>query len=185
MLVFILGAVLAYARLSASVGPDLERYHNRTFLCTRVIDGDTIELAVPDAGSTTTRVRLWGVDTPETSVSAGATYFGREAAAFTRSRVEGREVRLVLAPNDTRDRYNRLLAYVYVGDDMLNEELIATGHAYADPRFEHPWRERFQLLEEAARRRGDGLWANVRPEQMPTWRRQRLQTADASTSRDD
>lgn len=169
--------LLGYTRFSARSGPDLERYHNQTFRCTRVIDGDTIELAVPDAGSATTRVRLRGLDTPETSASAGATYFGREAAVFTRSRVEGRQVRLVLAPGETRDRYGRLLAYVYLGDTMFNEELISTGHAYADGRFEHPWRERFQGLEDAARRRAEGLWAGVRPEQMPEWRRRRLQTA--------
>jgi endonuclease YncB( thermonuclease family) len=85
-------------------------------------------------------------------------------------------VRIVLAPAKSRDRYDRLLAYVYPPDSqsMLNEDILEHGLGYADTRFPHVWRERFVQLEARARRQKTGLWAEVRPEQMPEWR-QRLE----------
>ncbi|GMV96933.1 MAG: thermonuclease family protein [Phycisphaerae bacterium] len=157
-------------------GPDYDRYHNRTALCTRVVDGDTLHVDIPDGPRRETAVRLRGVDTPETvHPDKPAMHFGAEATDFVKSAVLGKPVRLVLVPHDTRDRYQRVLAYVYYGqpEEMLNERLIAEGYGYADPRFKHPWREKFTQLEQQARRRKVGLWADVRPEQMPAWRRDR------------
>lgn len=163
---------------SVIAGTDHDRYNNRTFTCARVVDGDTLDIDAPDGKDAHTRIRLWGVDTPETDKSTrGATYFGAEASAFTRSLVEGKPVRVVLAPKQTRDRYGRLLAYVYLtgdGETMLNEEIIARGYGYADPRFTHPWMKRFVELEQRARKQNLGLWKDLKPDQMPAWR-QRLE----------
>lgn len=168
----LLAAVVAWGRLHVPLGGDQERYHNQTFACVKVVDGDTLDVDIPDGDKPHTRVRLWGVDTPETAQSRReAMYFGPEASAFTKSLVEGRRVRLVLTGR-SRDKYGRLLAYVYLADRdlMLNEELLRTGHAYADRRFDHPWKERFMTLETAAARGSKGLWRRVKPEQMPEWR---------------
>jgi len=157
----------------APAGSDHNRYHNQLFTCVRVVDGDTFDINAPDGKHATTRIRLWGVDTPETAKSPrGAMYYGSEASAFTTSCVENKPVRLVLVPDDTRGKYGRLLAYVYLADGemMLNEELISQGFAYADTRFEHPWRTRFIELEKRARKKGVGLWAEVKLDQMPEWR---------------
>ena len=54
--------------------------------------------------------------------------------------------------------------------DVVNERLIETGHAYADWRFSHPHKDRFLAAERRARRERCGLWAGVRPDQMPGWR---------------
>jgi micrococcal nuclease len=166
-------SALAWDRARTPFGTDYDRYHNRTFACTHVVDGDTLDIDAPDGSRSVTRVRLWGVDTPETvKPDMPAMYFGPEASAYSRSQALGRPVRLVLAPDKTRDRYDRLLAYVYLDgrDATLNESLIAGGYAYADSRFPHAWQKRFARLEATARKNKLGLWANVRPEQMPEWR---------------
>jgi len=164
--------LLAWARLSVPFGSDYDRYHDKVFTCIKVVDGDTIDIAARDGRHETTRIRLWGVDTPETAKSdRGAMYYGAEASAFTRNLVEGKPVRVVLAPDKTRDRYGRLLAYIYLGDGetMLNEEILTQGVGYADRRFEHVWKERFIRLEERARKQRAGLWREVRPDQFPEW----------------
>jgi len=56
---------------------DVARYHGKTFTVVNVVDGDTIDVDVPDGEYEHTRIRLWGVDTPETkSPKVGVMYFG-------------------------------------------------------------------------------------------------------------
>ena len=78
----------------------------------------------------------------------------------------------LLVKGKTRGHYGLLLAYLRMpGEEgTFNERLIETGHAYADWRFAHPHKERFLAAERRARRGRMGLWAEVRPEQMPRWR---------------
>lgn len=172
--VIVVLAALAWSRTRTPFGSDRERYHNKTFTCMHVVDGDTLDLDTPDGMKASTRVRLWGVDTPET-VKPGEPpmYFGAEASAFAKTSVHHKRVRIVLAPDKTRDKYDRLLAYVYPEGTgaMLNEDLLEQGYAYADSRFPHVWRERFIELEARARREKRGLWKELQPDQMPAWRR--------------
>ncbi len=165
--------LLAWGRLRGPAGTDYERYHNKVFTCVAGVDGDTVDIDARDGRFAHTRIRLWGVDTPENARSdAGAMYFGPEASAFTKSLVLGKPVRILLSPDRARDTYGRLLAYVYVADSetMLNEELIRRGYGYADRRFDHVWRERFESLEEKAKKHKEGLWAGIKHNQMPPWR---------------
>ena len=183
--VLVLALIALVCRWPRPVGTDHDSYHNRLCRCVYVVDGDTIDVDSPDGPHRTTRIRLWGVDTPETAKSPqGEMYFGPEASAFAKSCVDGAEVRLVLAPDQTRDKYGRLLAYVYFGDPprMLNEEIVSQGYGYADTRFPHAWRERFVQLEARARKNRAGLWAGVKIEQMPAWR-QRYETWKSSKTR--
>jgi micrococcal nuclease len=171
--VVVLILTVVITRLLTPTGSDHDRYHNKTFTCIQVVDGDTIDIGIPDGKYQNTRIRLWGVDTPETSKSPqGEGYFGPQAKEFTRSLVDGKQVRVVLTTKRTRGKYGRLLAYVYIGDSdtMLNEELVIQGYAYADHRFDHPWKQRFLDLEQRARKSKAGLWAEVKPEQYPAWR---------------
>ena len=105
-------------------------------------------------------VRLMGVDTPETKHPTKAVeYFGREANAFTRAALEGKTVRLEKdTTGDTRDRYGRLLRYVYLDGENFNARLIRQGYAHAYRRSAFSKRQEFIDLEEQARRRGLGLW---------------------------
>jgi micrococcal nuclease len=87
----------------------------------KVIDRDTIEV---ELDGQRVRVRYIGVNTPETKhPTKGREPCGKEASAANRTLVEGQTVRLELDVQHW-DRYQRLLAYVYVGDKMVNAELV-------------------------------------------------------------
>ena len=92
------------------------------FICTRVVDGDTIIVRIEGKEE---RVRLIGVDTPETvHPKKSVEYFGKEASEFTRKMVEGKKV-ILEYDWQRRDKYGRLLAYVYLEDGtLLNGEII-------------------------------------------------------------
>jgi endonuclease YncB( thermonuclease family) len=163
---------------------DAVRYHDQSCRVARVIDGDTLDIDLPDGDRPVTRVRLWGVDTAETDHGGERDmYFGREASAFAEQTLEGRSAYLVLSPARTRDKYGRLLAYVYLtrGGPMFNEILLEQGFAYADRRFDHLYEDRFESLEKRARQLGVGLWAAVTPDKMPPWRR-RMETRNREAS---
>jgi micrococcal nuclease len=87
-----------------------------------VIDGDTIDVWI---GGQPFRVRYIGINTPETNEPCGA-----EATAANAGLVSGQTVRLVKDVSET-DQYERLLRYVYVGDVLVNAELVAQGYAEA------------------------------------------------------
>ena len=151
---------------------DLERYHAQTFAVANIVDGDTIDIDVRDGKHEQTRIRLLGIDTPETkSEKYGVRYFGPEAAEFASKKALGREVRVYLdTGNPTRGKYGRLLAYVQLPDgSFLNEALLAEGFAYADLRFRHSFYHRYEQLEAGARRKNKGLWLNVIRSQLPEW----------------
>jgi micrococcal nuclease len=152
---------------------DYARCHGQAFRVARVIDGDTLDLDVPDGPKSTTRVRLWGVDTPETKhPRKGVQHFGPEAEAFTRNRCLGRTVTVQLVRGRTRDRYKRLLAYVILPDGtMLNRKLVELGYGYADPRYDHPYLAQFRQLQQEARSAGRGLWEAARPQDLPYYLR--------------
>jgi len=128
----------------------------------RVVDGDTIVVSPNE------RVRLIGVDTPETVHPAKAVQcFGREAKEFTRRMIGGQTVRLVLDEfNEARrhrDKYGRILAYVYLKDGIfLNADLVRRGYAHAYTRFRFRYVVEFRALEREARRRELGLWSSYR-----------------------
>ena len=127
-------------------------------LVERVVDGDTI--VVRDVG----RVRLIGVDTPETvHPSRPVEFFGREASAFTKQLVDGKRVLLEYDRQRT-DRYGRTLAYVHLPDGtFVNAEIIRRGYGHAYTRFPFKYLDRFRGLERDARRAGRGLWGSAAP----------------------
>ncbi|MGH9265493.1 MAG: thermonuclease family protein [Acidimicrobiales bacterium] len=129
-----------------------------------VVDGDTLEVTGGE------RVRLIGIDTPETKApNQPVGCFGEEAARFTASLVPpGTPVRLV-GDVEQRDRFNRLLAYVYRRADGLfvNAELLRRGFAQLltiPPNVAHT--DEFAAIAAQARTGGQGLWAacTLRPD---------------------
>lgn len=133
----------------------------------RVIDGDTIEVLLPD-GTSTQRVRLIGVDTPETTKGKHDCY-GAEATAFVQETLTGADV--LLQPDPTQsdtDRYGRLLRYVqYQGGGAgqwkdLGRVLLEQGYAREytyDAK--HPAQQRPEYLaaQAQAQQQPAGLWA--------------------------
>ena len=151
---------------------DLDKYHGKTFTVVNVIDGDTFDIDIPDGQSERTRIRLLGIDAPETgSEQSGVIYFGPEAAEFAKKLTLGKSVAVYLdAPNPTRGKYGRLLAYVKLPDGrFLNEALLTEGYAYADSRFSHSFYNKYKQLQSRARSSKKGLWQNVTPDQLPQW----------------
>jgi micrococcal nuclease len=123
----------------------------------KVTDGDTIHVLYQGEDE---RVRLIGVDTPEVDCYGGQTEcFGAQAGEFARRRLSDRSVRLRFDV-ELRDRFKRLLAYVYVGNELFNLTLIRLGYARADPVLpDVQMAGRFAAAEREARASGRGLWS--------------------------
>ena len=122
----------------------------------RVVDGDTIYVQLADRVE---KIRYIGVNTPEIHhPTRGEEPGGRAAAAVNRRLVGGRHVRLELDVR-TRDRYGRLLAYVWVGETMVNAELVRQGYAQVmtvPPNVRY--QDLFVSLQRESRDAGRGLW---------------------------
>lgn len=136
----------------------------------RVVDGDTLLLQTGE------RLRLIGIDTPESvKPDTPPEPFSHEASVFTKRLVEGRDVRLEF-DRHREDQYGRTLAYVYVDDLLLNEEIVRQGFSRAETRF--PFRSDFQRrfveAEKEARAAKRGIWSlapqasgGVQPRRVP------------------
>ena len=166
-LVVVLFLIIAVAVLDRGVnllpvGDDWHRYHEQRFEVLRVIDGDTIDLRSPDGDRKPTRVRLWGVDTPEMGSTERDTPpepFAVEATEFTTLATKGEHVRVHLQRHRLRDRYGRLLAYIELPDGrILNAELIENGLSEHDDRWGHDHAEHYGRLERQAREARKGIW---------------------------
>lgn len=129
----------------------------------RVVDGDTVEL------STGEKVRLIGVDTPETvKPNTPVQPYGKEASEFSKQLLTGQKVKLKFDV-EPYDKYKRLLAYMYLQDGtFVNEKLVRDGYArimtippnvaYADL---------FLEAEREARENNKGLWGLSESEEKP------------------
>ncbi len=140
-------------------------------LVTKVYDGDTLTIIYTGKAGGKDKVRLIGVDCPELKQAP----WGKRARDFTRKMVLGKIVRLETDVR-VRDRYGRLLAYVWIGDKMLNEELLREGLAVLltippDVRYV----ERFKRTQEEARKKKKGFWAEGGLKEAPSeWRRRSI-----------
>ena len=125
----------------------------------RVVDGDTIRA---DIGGTEESIRLIGLDTPETHGRGGLREcFGEEASRYVETLIPpGTPIRLA-RDVEARDRYGRLLAYVYRADDDLFVNLDLAVEGYAAPLTFPPnvaHTDRFVRAAAEARAAGRGLW---------------------------
>jgi micrococcal nuclease len=103
-----------------------------------------------------------GVDTPEThKPNTPVQCYGEAAAAHTKKLIDGQKVRLQADPLDTnRDRYGRLLRYVYLPDGTLVEEnLILQGYGFAYTQFPFSKVLQFRSDEQQAKTAARGLWS--------------------------
>jgi micrococcal nuclease len=137
---------------------EIPRKTRASALVTRVVDGDTAEMEIEGfAGEED--VRFIGVDTPESvTPDQPVECYGPEASDFTRNLIEGRRVRLEFGA-EQRDRFGRLLAYVYIGGKFLNEELVSQGYARTlEIAPNTDFAGLFARIEQDAANAGRGLW---------------------------
>jgi micrococcal nuclease len=146
---FCLGVIAAFLPVDAQPSP-------LTGTVVRVVDGDTIYVQL---GNQVEKVRYIGVNTPETNhPTRGEEPGGREATEVNQHLVGGKPVYLELDVR-VRDRYGRLLAYVWVGDVMVNAELVRLGYAQVmtiPPNVKY--QGLFLKLQREASEAGKGLW---------------------------
>lgn len=172
-LLFSFAALLVLTGCSGDGGLEVGRVPSSTASTTsagvrvvvsQVVDGDTLKVSPPVGGEST--VRIIGADTPE-DVRPGYPVqpLALRAASFTRSRLEGRRVRLTF-DEERKDRYGRLLAYVWVDrKTMLEDELLRRGLAQLliiPPNDRYA--ARFAADQRQARRAHRGIWGLPRAE---------------------
>jgi micrococcal nuclease len=136
------------------------------YTVTRIVDGDTIVVHIDGKDES---LRLIGVDTPEINDSrTGVQCFGKEASEYTKSILTGKKVRIEKdATQGERDKYKRLLAYVFREDGLsVNKSLVEEGFAH-EYTYDTPYKyqSQFKAAEVRAREEERGLWA---PDACPT-----------------
>ena len=127
----------------------------------RVIDGDTITVTIDDQEET---VRYIGIDTPEPYRDGEPACYSQEATSRNTELVAGAQVQLV-SDDEDRDKYDRLLRYVYIDELFVNELLVAEGYATTlriEPNITEA--KTLQQAEDTARAQGLGLWGVCRGE---------------------
>ena len=137
----------------------INRWQQKEVYVTKVIDGDTFWV---NNGSEKFKVRFIGIDAPETRNSRGKLKgsYAKEAKEYVQQLTENKWVKLELDVQK-KDRYNRLLAYIYLLDGtFLNADLVKDGFAVVDtypPNVKHT--ALFVKLQHEARESKKGVWA--------------------------
>jgi len=134
-----------------------------TYAVNHFVDGDTIAV---NMDGVVEKVRFIGVDTPEThKPNTPVQCYGEAAAAHTKALIGSNRVRLEADPKSTnRDRYNRLLRYVYLPDDTnVNEAIIREGYGFYYPYFPFTKSADFANDQSAAQTAHKGLWQACQP----------------------
>ena len=125
----------------------------------RTVDGDTLAVVVDGVEA---HVRLIGIDAPE-SVHPDPrrnTPAGKKASQYTDGHLTGKTVQLEF-DEEVKDKYDRLLAYVWCDGKLYNEQIVRDGYARAKVyRPNVKYTKRLKLAEKEARRAGRGIWGN-------------------------
>lgn len=130
----------------------------KTYRIERIVDGDTIKVNIDGKIES---VRLIGIDTPEINVTPKQC-FALEAKSEAEKMLSGKNVILKNdASQSDRDKYNRLLRYVYIGDQFYNRYMVAEGfaHEYTYANNLYQFQSEFKSAESEARANKKGLWA--------------------------
>lgn len=159
----LLGLALLSSRYPTAVTKITKAPPPGTYRVTQFYDGDTIAV---DMNGREEKIRMIGVDTPEThDPRKSVQCFGQAASNFTRDLIDNQPVRLEADPLGTnRDRYDRLLRYVYLPDGRLVEaELIKQGYGFAYTSFPFSKSDEFLGYQRVAREQNRGLWGSCQP----------------------
>lgn len=149
----------------ASAATTAEQNQPGLYHIVRYSDGDTITV---DMNGTDETIRFVGVDTPEThDPRKKVQCYGPAASAFTKNTLTAAGSRVRLAADslsNNRDRYDRLLRYVYLPDGTLfNLKIIQDGYGFYYPYFPFTKSTQFEAAEKQAQAAHKGLWGNCHP----------------------
>lgn len=128
----------------------------------RVVDGDTMKVSFEESGKVKeATIRLLLVDTPESvDPEKPVQPFALEASQYAKDILTDKEVKLELDVSE-RDKYGRLLCYLYIGDKMFNEMLLENG--YARVAYVYPpnvkYVDKFREIQKAAQLKGINIWS--------------------------
>lgn len=128
----------------------------------KAVDGDTLKILMDGQRET---VRLIGIDTPESvhPDKSRNTEWGKRASEFTKGRLERKKIQLEFDVQE-RDKYGRLLAYVYTDEGFFNEVLVREGWAKVStypPNVKYV--ERFKAAQKEAQKKRVGIWSSEKP----------------------
>ena len=155
--------LFTYALLLSSCSNDSVSTSPNSATVKEVVDGDTIDIAI---GGKTERVRLIGINTPETKhPTKGVECFGPEASAYTEQLLPKGTALRVERDVEARDKYGRLLLYVYIANSnvFVNLDLVTNGYARPmvfEPNTAH--KADFAQSATQAELRNVGLWQACR-----------------------
>ena len=161
--------------------PALAKEPLRVFECMveRIVDGDTLSVVVKNGGGAKLKVRLYGIDAPESDkqnqktgkISKVGQPYGSEASSALLAKVKDAVVTVKVMDID---RYKRMVSVVMLGNRNINKEMVAEGHAWAYKQYlKTPYRSEFIEAEGQARAKKLGLWKQDNP--LPPWEFRKLQ----------
>lgn len=154
---FVSGLLLLALILSLAVVPEKVSYAATKVTIDRVVDGDTF---VYYDGNEQVRVRMIGVDTPESvhPDESRNTVWSKKVSKWVKKKLTGKKVKLKY-DKDKYDQYGRVLAYVYLKKKMFQKTLLKKGYAravYYSPNGAH--RAEFEKLQAWAKKHKKGFW---------------------------
>lgn len=159
--VFIFALAVLFLRDTTPAAEQTDLREDTLYSISRIIDGDTIKIKTGGQNET---VRLIGLDTPETvDPRRPVECFGKEASEKAKSILSGEKVRIETDPSQgLRDKYGRLLAYVFLSDGTLFNKMMIEegyGHEYTY-HLPYKYQKEFKAAEQTARELKKGLWAD-------------------------
>jgi micrococcal nuclease len=142
-----------------------------TATITKISDGDTVQATTPEG--TKLKVRLYGIDAPETQKgNKPGEPFGNASKDYLASLVSQRSVRVEILDID---RYRRMVAILWLAERNVNQEMIAAGMAEAYVEYlKKPYRAPFIQAEQAAKAQGRGVWSQGNRYERPSQFRKRM-----------
>ena len=153
---FLVGLLILISLTSCDTIIQTENQNN-VYEVVRVVDGDTVIL---NRDGQRTRVRLIGIDTPESVAEDKSRNVkeGKIASEYTKNLLENKKVRLEF-DDEKRDVYERTLGYVFLDDEFINEKLLKEGMAKLYTKTTNQkYSERLKKAEEYARENKKGFW---------------------------
>ena len=153
-IIFLIVAIFCYCSASAQDLPN-EFYAK----VVGISDGDTFKILYQE--NQEVKVRLNHIDAPEKGQS-----FGKSAKKYASDLCFGKEVKIVRQKK--KDRYQRIIAEVFVGQTNVNKEMVKAGYAWHFKKYSSD--KEYDKIETEARENKQGLWQDKNPVAPWTWR---------------